>query len=89
MGNVDINNLIFNNMKALHAIAFILVVVGALNWGLVGAAGWNLVDMLLGAGSMLSKIVYVVVGVSGLFLVFTHKKDCKSCESKGSMQAPM
>lgn len=76
-------------MKALHAIAFILVVVGALNWGLVGAGGWNLVDMLLGAGSMLSKIVYIIVGVSGLFLVFTHKKDCKSCESKGSMQAPM
>ncbi len=76
-------------MKALHAIAFILVVVGALNWGLVGAGGWNLVDMLLGAGSMLSKIVYVIVGLSGLYLVFTHKKDCKACDSKGGMQASM
>jgi uncharacterized protein len=76
-------------MKALHAIAFILVVVGAINWGLVGIGGWNLVDMLLGAGSTLSKIVYVLVGLSGLYLVFTHRKDCRNCEAKPMAQAAM
>lgn len=69
-------------MKLAHTVAFILVVVGAINWGLVGIGGWNLVDMLLGAGSMLAKIVYILVGVSGILLVVTHKQDCKSCEAK-------
>lgn len=67
-------------MKALHVIAFILVVVGAINWGLVGF-GWNLVAALLGTG-VLANIVYWLVGLSGLFLVFTHRKECKHCEAK-------
>lgn len=70
-------------MKALHVIAFILVVVGALNWGLVGIGGWNLVAYL---GETLARIVYVLVGLSGLVLIFTHRKECKACEPK--MAAP-
>ena len=66
-------------MKALHTVAFVLVVVGALNWGLVGAGGWNLVEMLLGSWSWLEKLVYILVGLSALYLVFTHKKSCKDC----------
>ena len=66
-------------MKALHSVAFILVVVGALNWLLV-AFNWNLVDAIFGAGSTLSKIIYVLVGVSAIVLVSTHKKDCKCCD---------
>jgi uncharacterized membrane protein YuzA (DUF378 family) len=66
-------------MKALHTVAFILVVVGGLNWGLVGAGGWNLVEMLLGSWVWLERLVYVLVGLSALQLVFTHKKSCKDC----------
>lgn len=66
-------------MKAVHVIAFILVVVGAINWGLVGLFNWNLVEAIL--GGWLLKLVYILVGVSGLVLVFTHKKDCKACVS--------
>lgn len=66
-------------MKALHTVAFILVVVGGLNWGLVGAGGWNLVEMLLGSWMWVEKLVYVLVGLSALYLVFTHKKSCKDC----------
>ena len=75
-------------MKALHTIAFILVVVGAINWGLVGAGEWNVVNMLLGKWPMVEKIVYILVGLSGLTLVFTHKKDCKSCESAPMASQP-
>jgi len=71
-------------MKALHGIAFVLVVVGALNWGLVGAGGWNIVNMLLGKWMIVERIVYILVGLSGLMLVFTHKKDCKSCETSAA-----
>jgi uncharacterized membrane protein YuzA (DUF378 family) len=66
-------------MKALHVIAFILVVVGGLNWGLVGIGGWNVVEALLGSWPVVEKIVYILVGLSALVLVFTHKKSCKDC----------
>ena len=75
-------------MKALHAVAFILVIVGALNWGLVGIGGWNVVTMLLGWSSVVERLVYVLVGVSALVLIFTHKRDCKMCEAKASTGAP-
>lgn len=69
-------------MKVLHGIAFALVAVGGINWGLVGAGGWNVVELLLGTGS-LTSVVYVLVGLSALYLVFTHKGACKMCQSGG------
>ncbi|MCX6797209.1 MAG: DUF378 domain-containing protein [Candidatus Doudnabacteria bacterium] len=68
-------------MKALHLIAFILVVIGGINLGLIGAANFDLVAKILGTG-MVTKVVYVLVGLSALVLVFTHWGDCKKCESK-------
>ena len=69
-------------MKVLHKIAFILVVVGALNWGLVGInPSWNVVSALLGAWPSVMNVVYILVGVSALVLVATHKRDCKCCDS--------
>ena len=72
-------------MKAIHAIAFILLVVGGLNWLLVGF-NWNLVDAIFGVGSIISKVIYILVGLSAVYLVITHKKDCKHCVSSS---APM
>lgn len=57
-------------MKTIDVVAAILVVVGAVNWGLVGAMHVDLVALLFGSGSLLSSVVYVVVGVAGLFQVF-------------------
>ena len=81
-------------MKALHIIAFILLVIGGLNWGLVGIGGfvggdWNVVHLILGGVPVLEWIVYVLVGLSALLLLFTHKKECRMCSSKGSMPAAM
>lgn len=70
------------NAKTLHMVAFVLVVVGAVNWGLVALADVNVVDMVLGAGSTLAKLVYVLVGVSGVWLFVSHKGDCKVCSKK-------
>jgi uncharacterized membrane protein YuzA (DUF378 family) len=70
------------NMKLLHMVSFILVIVGAINWGLVGLADFNLVDMVFGMGSMLAKLVYILVGVSGVYLFITHKADCRICGKK-------
>ena len=54
------------NMRIIQKIALILVIIGAVNWGLIGLLDFNLVDTLFGVGSMLSKIVYILVGVAGI-----------------------
>lgn len=54
-------------MKTIDVIAAALVVIGALNWGLVGVLGFDLVAFLLGDGTVLSRLIYTVVGIAGLF----------------------
>lgn len=66
-----------NNM--LHVVAFPLVLVGALNWGLMGLFDFNLVTALLGAAPVLVRVVYLAVGASAVYLLVTHKSDCKIC----------
>ena len=70
-------------MKYLHIVAFILVIVGGLNWGLT-ALGFNVVNMILGTVPMVEQIVYLLVGLSAVYLAVTHSSDCKACSS-GSM----
>ena len=70
-------------MKYLHSVAFVLLIVGGLNWLLV-AFGYNLVDSVFGVGSTLSMLVYVLVGLSAVYLAVTHKSTCKMC-SQGKM----
>lgn len=60
-------------------VAFPLVVVGALNWGLVGLFNYNLVTSLLGAWPSVVTLVYVLVGASAVLLLVTHASDCKTC----------
>ena len=57
-------------MGALGWIAFVLVIVGALNWGLVGFFSFDLVAAIFGDMSMLSRIVYSLVGLSSIYVVF-------------------
>jgi hypothetical protein len=60
------------HMKAIGMIAFILLAIGGLNWLLVDF-GFNLVDYLFGIGSVLSRIVYILVGLSAIWELFTYK----------------
>ena len=57
------------NMKVIDLIALILVIVGAINWGLIGLFGFNLVDTLFGVASALSRIIYTLVGISGIWCI--------------------
>jgi uncharacterized membrane protein YuzA (DUF378 family) len=75
-------------MKAVHVIAWILLVIGGLNWLLVGIdPTWDVVAMIFGAGSVGARIVYILVGLSAIIALFTHKKDCKTCDSRGAQPA--
>lgn len=57
-------------LKWLELLALVLVIVGALNWGLIGAANINLVTKLLGTIPVLVKTVYIVVGLAGLYTLY-------------------
>jgi len=67
-----------NKLKALDWIALILVIVGGLNWGLVGIFDFDLVAFILGAMSILSRIVYVLVGLAAIYLAVISAKLAKS-----------
>ncbi len=69
-------------MKALHMVAFTLLVVGGLNWGLVSLFNLNLVNVVVGAWPVVEKLVYVLVGVSAVYIAATHMSDCKMCAKK-------
>ncbi len=66
-------------MKVLHIVSFLLVEVGALNWGLVGLFQFNLVTTLFGSMPAVESVVYVLVGAAAVVLALTHKRDCKAC----------
>jgi len=69
-------------MKMLHMVAFLLLAVGGLNWGLVGLLKFNLVSAVLGGMPALEMLVYILVGVSAAWLLVTHKGECKVCSGK-------
>jgi hypothetical protein len=56
-------------MNATDYVAWVLIVVGGLNWGLVGAFKYNLVDKIFGVGSGISRVVYVLVGLAAVYSV--------------------
>jgi uncharacterized membrane protein YuzA (DUF378 family) len=64
-------------MKAVNVIALILVIVGALNWGLVGLLSFDLVAAIFGAMSVLSRIVYILVGIAAVYLAVISPKLLK------------
>lgn len=70
-------------------IAWVLVIIGAINWGLVGIGNfvdgnWDLVELILGSIEWLRDIVYILVGISGILVIFGGK--CKACETEAPAQ---
>lgn len=69
-------------MKWMHWVTWLLIIVGALNWGLVGLGGFlgmnlNVVNLIFGFSSSLEWIVYILVGLSALYEVAVHSKNCR------------
>lgn len=69
-------------MKTIHYVAYTLLWVGGLNWGLMGLFNFNLVEALLGGMPSLVTLAYVLVGASAVYSAFTHMGDCKICSKK-------
>ncbi len=66
--------LINTSNNPVTTIATILAAIGALHWGLIGLCGFNLVSFLFGELTSLTKIVYILVGASGLYVLLTLAK---------------
>ncbi len=69
-------------MKALHKAAYIVLWIGGLNWGLIGLFNFNLVNTILGSIPAVEQLVYILVGAATVYIVTTHKSDCKVCGGK-------
>lgn len=65
------------NLSTIDWIALILVLVGGLNWGLVGLFGFDLVATLFGPMSLLARVVYIVVGLSTIYIAAISMKLAK------------
>ena len=63
-------------MRVLNCIALTLVIIGAINWGLIGFFNCNLVSLLFGGMSWLSRVIYALVGISGLYLITFYGRLC-------------
>ncbi len=61
-------------MKGLAKLAWVLVIIGALNWGLVGFFGYDVVAAIFGNMSTLTKVIYDLIGLSALYLIFAGRK---------------
>ena len=62
-------------METLQKTCLIVTIIGAINWGLIGLLDFNLVASIFGDGSLLSRIIYSLVGLTGLInigLLFNH-----------------
>ena len=71
-------------MKLVKMLVAVLLILGGLNWGLVGLFEYNLVETLLGTMPMAMKIVYGLMGLSAILKLICLFSCCKSCSSEGS-----
>ncbi len=61
--------------NVLDWVALVLVIVGSVNWGLVGLFDFNLVELVLGTVPFLVTLVYILVGLAGLYLIYYVTKE--------------
>ena len=68
-------------MKTIDILALVLLIIGGLNWGLVGIFNFDIVSALFGMGTTMSKAVYALIGLSGLYYVICWQKIHCRCAS--------
>jgi uncharacterized membrane protein YuzA (DUF378 family) len=66
-------------MNWLHCGAFVLVIIGGINWLLLAVTGWEIGALFGGMGALPSQIIYIMVGISAIYLAVTHKQSCTEC----------
>ena len=67
--------------KGLHMATFILLVIGGVNWLLVGLFQWDIGSLFGGMDSIVSRIIYILIGVAAVYEMVMHKHNCRNCKS--------
>lgn len=75
-------------MKGLHQVSFVLLVIGGLNWLVLGLSGWDIGMIFGGQAAIVSRIIYILVGIAALVEMFGHKGNCKQCTTSGAPSMP-
>ncbi len=70
------------NTKLLDNILLALIIIGAINWGLIGFFRFDLIAFLFGNMSWLTRIIYALVGIGGLYMISAFGRIRSKCESK-------
>ena len=65
-------------MKTLDVISLLLVIIGAINWGLIGFFRFDLVAALFGDMSGFSRVIYALIGLAGLYAISFFAKDSRN-----------
>lgn len=66
----------------IHYLTIILLIIGGLNWLLVGIFGWDVGELFGGQAAVVSRIVYILVGLSAVYEMFAHIGTCKVCSPR-------
>ena len=62
-------------METLQKILLVITIIGAVNWGLIGLFNYNLVDSLFGTMSLVSRIIYTLVGISAIWAIAFYNNE--------------
>ena len=73
----------------MHKVTFILLVIGGLNWLLVGLLGWDIGALFGGMDAFVSRVIYILVGLSAIYEVATHWGSCRKCAASSTQAMPM
>ncbi len=66
-------------MKYVHMVTFLLLAIGGLNWLLWGVFGWEIGQLFGGMDAAVSRVIYILVGLSALYELVMHRRFCKEC----------
>lgn len=73
----------------MHFVSFLLLVIGGLNWLLMGVFQWEIGRLFGGSDNIISRIIYVLVGLAAIYQLLTYKKSYTKSAGKKGMSVPM
>jgi len=66
--------------KGLHMLTFTFLAIGGLNWGIFALTGWEIGQIFGGMEETISKVIYILVGLSAIYEIAAHAKHCRMCK---------
>jgi uncharacterized membrane protein YuzA (DUF378 family) len=68
--------------KWLHMVSFVLVIFGAVDMGLYGLTGIDVIEYVFAGNFRIAEVLNTLIGLGGVYILFTHFSTCKVCEKK-------